>query len=168
MAAHLPFVTKRNDSDVELVIFYPAYQYCIEQSGKNQRVANVLKAISALGGTVILFLLGFWSADPQLQARNQAIMIAAKSLALLVSLSSALNYLFDYQRKSNKYESARRVILLLEAEYNNAVRDKTGDTAYLGRMETWAGKNFNKIEERLDNDKVYDVGLGFEAEPLPT
>ena len=167
MAAHLPFVMRPNDAGVRLVNFHDAFQYCIRQSWEDQKKAAVLKVITALGSTLILFLLGFWSADPQHHQRNEILMIAGKSLALLVSVSSILNYLYDFQRRSNKYESARRVISLLEANYTHAVRNKLTDVSYLDQMELWAKKNFTKIEERLDNDKVYDVGMDFKEEPLP-
>jgi hypothetical protein len=168
MAAHLPFPIRPNEEGVKLVNFHDAVQYCVRLSWKNQRIANVLKVISAIGSTVILFLLGFWSADPQHQARNMSIMTTGKVLALIVSISSSLNYIFDFQRKANKYESARRVIAILRADYNHAVKDKLTDTAYLDSMENWARASFTQIENLLDNDKVYDIGMHFEDEELPS
>jgi ABC-type transport system involved in cytochrome bd biosynthesis fused ATPase/permease subunit len=168
MAAHLPFPIRPNEEGVRLVNFHDAVQYCVKQSRKNQRVATTLKVISAIGSTLILFLLGFWSADPQHQGRNTYIMVTGKVFALIVSVSASINYLFDFQRKDNKYDSARRVIAILDAEYRHAVVGKLADISYLDKMENWARKNFTQVENLLDNDKVYDVGMHFKAEPLPT
>lgn len=167
MAAHLPFPMRPNNEGVKLVNFHDAIQYTVRKSWKHQKIATVLKVISAIGGTVILFMLGFWSGDPQHQARNGYLMITAKVLALIMSISSGLNYLFDFQRKANKYDSARRVIALLDADYNHAVKSKLGDSTYLDSMEIWARTNFTQIENLLDNDKVYDVAKDFKKEPLP-
>lgn len=168
MAAHLPFPIRENDEGIKLVNFHDAVQYCVRQSRKNQRIATILKVISAVGSTVILFLLGFWSADPQNQRTNMYIMITGKALALIVSISSSLNYLFDFQRKANKYDSARRVISKLDARYKHAVKSKLADPSYLDSMEDWSRNNFTQIENLLDNDKVYDVGMHFTAETLPS
>ena len=167
MAAHLPLPIRSNEEGVKLVNFHDAVQYCVRLSWKNQMIANVLKVISAVGSTVILFLLGFWSADPRHHERNISIMTTGKVLALIVSISSGLNYIFDFQRKANKYDSARRVIASLRADYNHAVKGKLTDTSYLDSMENWARASFTQIENLLDNDKVYDIGMHFQQEDLP-
>jgi len=167
MAAHLPFPIRPNEKGVKLVNFHDAIQYCTKQSWNNRRKARVLKVITALGSTIILFVLSFWSAEPQNQARNINLMYTAKALAFAVSVSSSLNYLLDFQRRADKYESARRVIAVMEATYSHAIRGKESLTTYLDSMELWARNNFINIEKLLDDDKVHDVGVNFQAQALP-
>jgi hypothetical protein len=171
VAAHLPLRLAPEGEGLDGVDLAPAIQYCTRNARKLERAANASKIIAPIGSSLILFLFGFWSSGTSSQSApsvNTYILYIAKIAALIMSISSALNYVFDFNRRATKYNAARRALEEIDTAYHVILERCGPGSGVMHDLRLWVRDNLSDIERLLNDDRVVDIDRSFNRRPAPS
>jgi hypothetical protein len=157
--AHLPVREPQNQPGV--IDLTSAFQHCVQRAYFKQRIADVLKLITAVGGGVILVLLRLWQPAAGATTYNTIVLYSITGVAFLVSLASSLNYAMNFEREAGKYETAARAVRLLRDRYELELQRDPNNPVWVRSLGVWGKQHVYRIETLLENAKVFDVYYDF-------
>jgi hypothetical protein len=150
-----------------------AYQKCIRQAHSYGLAATASKIIPALGGVLILALLGFFSPFGPSSAQSIAlsfadkvIIVAIQLIAVIMSVTAALSETLGFSSKEIKYITASRALNRLIDKYELEFKNK-GNTLERERLEAWLRTNVYQVEMLMEDARVLDVNLQFHISTVP-
>lgn len=171
--AHLPIREKEGKIDIT-----DAIQQCVKRARWYRIAATGMQVITALGGVTILALLSFLTAptvqsvsgqSPTIQLIvNTTVANAIRTIAIAISIVSAIESVFTPGRMSDKYGTALRALRRLRDKYEAELSRSPNETGWAKQLEVWGKNHAYEIERLFEDSKVVDINLHFKiSDPLP-
>jgi hypothetical protein len=168
--AHLP-VPKKPDGTISLA--YP-FQQCGRRARRHRIAADATKLTVALGGVIIILLLGQLTplASPAMppvapSTMDRFLFYTIQVIAAIVTIMSTLAYTINFEGKESRYATSARALNRLADRYALEVAKSPGDAMWLQKLEAWAREHVRKIESLLEDSRVLDVNHEFQiVDPL--
>lgn len=161
--AHLP--VRKDNGTISLSY---AFQQCGRRARRYRIAANVTKITIALGGVLIILLLGqltpLASPTPSPIApstSDKVLFYVIQLIAAIVTIASTLSYTLNFEGNEIRYTTASRALNRLTDKYELEVARSSGDALRLQNLEAWAREHVYKIETLIEDSRVLDVNHQF-------
>jgi hypothetical protein len=138
------------DNKLNVII---AIQHFIHKASRFRFFARAVRIITALGSVTILVLLPLWDPANGADQQNEIIFWAILVIGAVMSIVSALDSVFEFERIARASDTTSRALRRLSDEYKRY----NSELAELPALNEWFRNKVYDIEQLIEDPRVYDI-----------